>query len=166
MRNNRKTLSLSVVILSLIVVAVFSVKTFSHCQIPCGIYDDDMRIAMLKEDILTVEKSMKSIEELSKDPAKNANQLIRWVQNKDVHADKIDEIVTQYFMTQRIKPAEESDAQAYADYTKKLVLLHNMLIASMKTKQTTDLANVEKLNALVDQFAAAYFGPDHKTHSH
>ncbi|MEW6238949.1 MAG: superoxide dismutase [Ni] [Candidatus Omnitrophota bacterium] len=166
MRNNRKRIGLAVVFLSLIVCTVFSVKTFSHCQIPCGIYDDDMRIAMLKEDILTLEKSMKSIEELSKDPAKNANQLIRWVQNKDAHAEKIDEIVTQYFMTQRIKPAEESDAKAYAEYTKKLVLLHNILIASLKSKQTTDLANVEKLNSLVDQFAAAYFGPDHKPHSH
>ena len=76
----------------------------AHCEIPCGIYTDDMRIKMILEDIATIEKSMKKINELSKDPAKNSNQLVRWINNKEHHADKIQEVVTQYFMTQRIKP--------------------------------------------------------------
>ena len=29
-----------------------------HCQVPCGIYGDQMRIAMLLEDAATIEKGM------------------------------------------------------------------------------------------------------------
>ena len=50
-------------------------------------------------------------------------------------------------MTQRIK----LDAK---DYDKKLGVLHQMLIYSMKCKQTTDLINVTKLRRLVKEFQA------------
>ena len=123
---------------------------YAHCQIPCGIYDDQMRINMILENITTIEKSMNQIKELEKDESHNANQLIRWVMNKDQHAEKLQEIVTQYFMTQRIK----LDAK---DYDKKLGLLHQMLVYAMKCKQTTDLSNVEKLRQLVKDFQAIYF---------
>jgi len=43
------------------------------------------------------------------------------------------------------------------NYEKQLKLLHQMLIYSMKCKQTTDLANVSKLKNLVDDFKALYF---------
>ena len=37
---------------------------FSHCEIPCGIYTDTLGIVQIREDLATVEKSMKMIEEL------------------------------------------------------------------------------------------------------
>ena len=115
----------------------------AHCEIPCGIYGDMMRIAMLREDITTVEKSMQQVVELSKDPAANANQLVRWVNNKEEHCNKVQHVVTQYFMTQRIKPAPASNAEAHQAYLAKLAKLHGMLIHAMKAKQTTDAAQVE-----------------------
>ena len=42
------------------------------------------------------------------------------------------------------------------NHEKKLGLLHQMLIYSMKCKQTTDLANVTKLKDLVNNFEALY----------
>ncbi len=86
------------------------------------------------------------------------NQIVRWVSNKDQHADELGEIVTYYFMAQRIKAAPESDAKAYSDYVKKLTLLHQMLVRSMQAKQTTDLAHVQELRSLLEQFHAAYSG--------
>jgi nickel superoxide dismutase len=133
----------------------------AHCEIPCGIYNDKMRIDMLREDIETIEKSTKSIIELSEAKDKNYNQLVRWVTNKDNHADKFSEVVTQYFMTQRIKPAEPTDAKAYQDYVHKITLLHKMLLSSLKAKQTTDLENIKVMRALVDEFEKAYF-PEQK----
>jgi len=133
---------------------------FSHCEIPCGIYGDPMRLDMIAEDIDTVEKSMKEIHDLSAAGEKNYNQLIRWVMNKEEHADKISDIVTQYFMKQRIKPASQSDAKAYQDYVHKLTLLHQMMIASMKCKQTTDLENVATLRSLLTEFRTAYLGKE------
>ena len=86
----------------------------AHCEIPCGIYGDEARFAAIQENITTIEKSMVKIEELS-DDLKNINQLTRWVNNKEHHADDIRQIVTQYFMTQRIKLPDENDAGAVLD---------------------------------------------------
>jgi nickel superoxide dismutase len=107
---------------------------------------------------------MNQINELSQESKPNFNQIVRWVQNKDSHADELSEIVTYYFMAQRIKPADKADAEAYQQYVKQLTLLHQMLVYSMKAKQTTDLANVEKVRALLAEFRAAYLGEgEHKS---
>lgn len=128
----------------------------AHCEIPCGIYGDDLRFSMLDEDITTIEKSMKKIAELSADPTKNANQIARWVLNKEAHADNIREIVTQYFMTQRIKMPDMSDKKAVQMYRDQLAMLHKMLVFAMKSKQTTDLANTSVLHDTAHAFKAAY----------
>jgi len=130
---------------------------YSHCQIPCGIYDDPARFQMLAEHITTIEKSMKQITELSKEEKPNLNQIVRWVQNKEDHADQFSNIVTYYFMAQRLKPTDKTDTDAYEKYLNKLTLLHHMLVYSMKAKQTTDLSNVEKLKTLLAEFKTAYF---------
>jgi len=132
-----------------------STAAWPHCEIPCGIYGDDLRFSLIEEHITTIEKSMQQIVELSGD-VQNANQRVRWIDNKEHHADQIREIVTQYFMTQRLKPVDKGDAEGFAAYTGQLVLLHKMLRAAMKCKQTTDLANVETLRRLAHDFKRAY----------
>ena len=143
---------------------IFVSIAYSHCQIPCGIYNDQTRFTMIAENITTIEKSMKLITELSKDDKSNMNQIVRWVQNKEKHADDISHIITYYFMAQRLKPADKSDAKAYDEYVNKLVLLHKMLISSMKAKQTTDLSHVKKLRALLAEFQDAYLGKTSHKH--
>jgi nickel superoxide dismutase len=106
------------------VICLATAKVSAHCQIPCGIYDDQMRIKMIAEQITTIEKSMKQIVELQVAKPIDYNQLTRWVMNKEHHADQLQEVVTQYFMTQRIKPGSK-------DYPKDLILLHKMLIEAM-----------------------------------
>jgi nickel superoxide dismutase len=123
----------------------------AHCEIPCGIYDDAMRLDQIAEHIKTIEKSMNQIRALSKETPINYNQLIRWVTNKETHASEIQHIVAQYFMAQRIKP----DAKKYHE---KLKVLHHMLIYAMKSKQTTDPANIEKLKSLLKEFETLYHG--------
>ena len=138
---------------------------YSHCQIPCGIYDDQARFDMIAEHITTIEKSMNEIRKLSEQDKPNMNQIVRWVQNKEEHADELGHIVTYYFMTQRVKPTQKTEGQKYDEYVKKLILLHKILISSMEAKQTTDLANVEKLKGLSEGFHSVYFGkPDQKNH--
>lgn len=137
---------------------VFGSLAYSHCQIPCGIYDDEARFNSIAEHITTIEKSMKLIEELSNQDVINANQIVRWVNNKEEHADELSHIITYYFMAQRIKTAPEGNVQEYKNYVKKLTLLHEMLVTTMKAKQTTDTANVAKLRTLLNQFHDAYTG--------
>ncbi|HLB73035.1 MAG TPA: superoxide dismutase [Ni] [Sedimentisphaerales bacterium] len=133
---------------------------WSHCQIPCGIYNDQMRFDMISEHIATVEKSIKQITELSAEPKPNMNQIVRWVNNKDEHADEIAEIVSYYFMAQRIALPDKTDPKAAAPYVQKLTLLHEMLVYSMKAKQSADNANVEKLKSLLAAFDEVYYGKD------
>jgi len=84
-------------------------KTSSHCEVPCGIYDDELRVELIYEHISTIEKAIKQIEELEKEIPVNYNQMIRWVNTKEEHATKIQDIVNQYFMTQRVKAVDGSD---------------------------------------------------------
>ncbi len=130
----------------------------SHCQVPCGIYDDEMRIKMISEHITTIEKAMKQVVELSKESKPNYNQIVRWVLNKEKHAEELSQILTYYFMAQRIIPvdADKKETQMYAVYQKRLELLHHLLIYTMKAKQTTDLSIIEKLRTLLEEFKKAY----------
>ncbi|MCA8960290.1 MAG: superoxide dismutase [Planctomycetes bacterium] len=137
---------------------------YSHCEIPCGIYGDKTRIVLLEEHIATVEKSMSQIQALTgKTDALSVNQLVRWVENKDEHADKIQHIVTQYFMTQRVKP-KEADSPEYAKYLTQLTSLHEMLIGAMKCKQNVDPSHATALRASLDRFVAAYFSEEDQKH--
>jgi nickel superoxide dismutase len=131
---------------------------YGHCEIPCGIYTDEMRVQMIEEHCKTIEKAMGQIETLSKQSTSAAaNQLSRWVSNKEHHATEIQQIVTQYFMTQRVKPADPDNKKAYAAYVKKLTLLHQILVDAMKCKQTTNAAHVTSLRTNLKAFSALYF---------
>ena len=148
----------------LLTIFAFSItnKAFAHCEIPCGIYGDSLRIEQIREHIVTLEKSMKMIIELSKEETPNYNQLVRWINNKDDHANQLQDIVSQYFLHQRIKIVDPSNKEMYEKYVTHLTLLHKLLVYSMKAKQTTDLTYIEKLNSTVDAFEKAYF----HTHEH
>ncbi len=138
------------------VLVLAPISSFAHCQIPCGIYDDHARYNQLAEHINTIEKSMKQITLLSGADEIDYNQLVRWINNKEAHADKYMEIVTQYFMTQRIKPADSSDSEAYNKYVTQITLLHRMLVSAMKCKQTTDLQHSNELRELLEEFHNSY----------
>ena len=60
-------------------------------------------------------REIDGINELSGDLG-NINQLTRWVNDKEHHADDIRQIVTQYLKTQRLKLPDEEDPQAVAAY--------------------------------------------------
>jgi nickel superoxide dismutase len=119
-----------------------------------------MRFQELEEHFQTVEKSMKQITELSQAEDKNYNQLVRWVDNKELHANKIQEIVYQYFMNQRVKPVENAQSDGWDKYVTQTTLLHKMLVESMKCKQTTDVQHVENLRTLLERFEKSYFGDE------
>jgi nickel superoxide dismutase len=121
---------------------------------------------MVEEHIKTIEKATKLIVELSGKKDKNFNQIVRWITNKENHAYQLQEIVYQYFMTQRVKPVDPANAEEYARYVHQITLLHKMLVSAMKTKQTTDLSHVEELRSLVAAFEDAYFGGPEKKQGH
>jgi nickel superoxide dismutase len=130
---------------------------YSHCEVPCGIYNDEMRFTMMTEHIQTIEKAMQQIMQLSKESPQNMNQIVRWIMNKEKHAEEIQHIISQYFLTQRIKSPDSEEKQAAERYVKQLTICHQILVYTMKTKQTTDLDNVKLLKSAVEQFKKIYF---------
>ena len=138
----------------------------AHCQIPCGIYDDQLRALLIREHIGTMEKSMKKIAELSAADEPDMNQIVRWVENKEDHADEIVDIVTAYFMSQRVKLPAEGDKEAQQAYEEQLALLHGLLVYTMTARQGTELAHIDKLRELGAAFETAYFGHEVEVSAH
>lgn len=157
-----------IVICSLIVFIsfVFIPSLFPHCELTYGIYGDEMRIKLIEEHITTIEKSMNFILSQEKLAEKNYNQLIRWIVNKENHAQYIQDIVSQYYLTQRIKPVSKEKGALYDKYIEQLKIAHEMLISAMKAKQKTDLKIVETLRSLLQDFSKVYFGPEAVKKSH
>jgi nickel superoxide dismutase len=126
----------------------------AHCQIPCGIYDDHARVQAMLEDSATVDKSVKLISELAgKGDAQSQNQLVRWVMNKETHAQKIIATISDYFLTQRVKPGQE-------DYADRLQKHHQVILAAMKAKQQADMASAQALKASIEALLPFY--PEHR----
>lgn len=146
----------NVLIFSLLFCASLPLTVYSHCQVPCGIYDDPARIIEIKEDILTIEKAMTQIVALSKEGNTHDNQIVRWVMAKENHADNIQTIMSQYFLAQKVKPVTAKDKEKYAEYLRKLELIHQMTVLSMNAKQTTDLNIVTKLRSTIKKFESVF----------
>jgi len=145
------------VILFFIILFLARLAVHPHCEVPCGIYNDELRFTTITEHIQTIEKAMQEITKLSKESPQNMNQIVRWVMNKEKHAEDIQHIISQYFLTQRIKAPDSEDKRAAENYIQKLTLCHQILVYAMKAKQTTDLENVETLQAVAGQFKKIYF---------
>lgn len=133
------------------------VNLYAHCQVPCGIYDDEARFTMIKEDIATIEKSINETGKLRKEKDPDNNQIVRWVITKEKHADNIINISADYFLAQRVKITDKEDEHNYELYTKQLELIHRIIISAMKTKQSLDMKNAGVLRKLVDEFEKIYF---------
>ena len=129
---------------------VFVANAMAHCQIPCGIYDDHARVATMLEDVATIHKSVDLIAQLAgKADAQSQNQLVRWVMNKEQHAQNIIDTISDYFLTQRVKASQE-------DYAERLQKHHAVIVAAMRAKQNADPALVDELKAAVEAVAPYY----------
>jgi len=134
----------------------------AHCQVPCGIYGDQLRFEQLLEDQRTIAKAQGSVNELSSGSldAQGHNQLARWVVTKEDHAQRVQTTIAEYFLAQRIKPDADS-------YTKTLKAAHKVIIDAMKCKQSADPATAETLKASILDLYRAYEGKEPAfEHSH
>jgi hypothetical protein len=139
---------------TLAALAVVSPNLSAHCQVPCGIYADDVVFGELMTDVQTIEKAMAQIVALGEAPAENPNQLVRWVNNKESHAQNIQDTMSAYFLAQRIKlELKDSDPARYSEL---VGLAHKVTVLAMKCKQTVDPANARALHDALHAFQQAY----------
>ena len=144
----------------MIIYCIISISyLFAHCQVPCGIYDDARRVIEIEEHIHTIDKAMDNILNITiknEQTAQEMNQLIRWINTKEEHAEMIQSILMEYFLAQRIKPKKPSE-DGYSQYVDLTILCQNIIHTAMKTKQTVDLLHLEELKILIDDLVKLYF---------
>lgn len=130
-----------------------------HCQVPCGIYGDQMRFEGMLEDTKTIAKAITQIEEFAgalgegAPSAKGMNQMVRWVNNKESHAQNIQDVMSEYFFAQRIKADHK-------DYTAQLSTAHKVIVCAMKCKQDASGPTAEALKESILNFYRAYEGKE------
>jgi len=130
----------------------------AHCQVPCGIYGDELKFGELEQHVETIGKSGKLIRELSAKEelsAQDHQQLVRWTNNKETHAQKIIDEAANYFLAQRIKPGADQ-------YAEKLELLHHIIVYSMKSKQSAESEPAETLGEKIAAFKDIYLDHRHE----
>lgn len=129
--------------LTMLVVLCLPVVASAHCQIPCGIYDDHARVEKMLEDVATVRKAVTLINDLAaKTDAQSRQQFVRWVTNKESHAQAIIGTIADYFLTQRVKANQE-------DYVQRLKDHHAVIVAAMQAKQHAEMKYVDALEKAV-----------------
>jgi nickel superoxide dismutase len=148
--------------LSVAALAGFASLALAHCQVPCGIFSDQLRFEQMLEDEITISKAQLQINELAggEVDAQTINQMARWVTTKEDHATKIQQTIADYFMAQRIKADNPN-------YVKQLTAAHAVIVAAMKCKQSADAETAKVLEKAIFDLYRAYEGkePDFK-HEH
>lgn len=146
---------------ALIVTTTPPLTTDCHCQVPCGIFDDPVRVTLLKEHAATIKKAMLELYRLAVKAAPSGeqfesqdfNQAARWVAVKEEAASEIMKIVSDYMLAQRVKKASFASVE---EYHNALEAHHALIQCAMKTKQTVDLDAYLKLEHAIAAVGAMY----------
>lgn len=104
----------------------------AHCQMPCGIYHDDMVYDQIDQYIETMTKAITVLTENKFSTVQERNEFVRWVVEKEEASDEVARILTNFFLQQKIKPNED-------DTTKRVISAHKLLFYLVAIKQTVDL---------------------------
>ncbi len=119
----------------------------AHCDVPCAIYDPSTaQIAAL-----SVIRFLDQIGELSGDLSiADQARLSRLVREKELHAAKVKDEV-------RVIWGDYLKQPQFDQFPDMHTLVHSIMLAGSACKQSVDRENGEKLLALVNEFAAAFW---------
>lgn len=117
----------------------------AHCQMPCGIYHDDMVYDQIDQFVETVYKGISVLNESKFSTPKERNEFVRWVEEKEKCCNEAAQLITIYFLQQKIKPGE-------SDTMTRLTSAHKLLFMLVAIKQNTDLEFVKQFNQEWEKF--------------
>ncbi|CRX38152.1 superoxide dismutase [Ni] [Estrella lausannensis] len=120
----------------IIATAAFLIATagglHGHCQMPCGIYHDDMVYDLIDQYVETMHKAISELKMIKFDTVQDKNQFIRWIMQKEKMSDDVSDLIMKYFLQQKIKPDEQDTAE-------KVVSAHKLLFLAVCMKQVPEL---------------------------
>ena len=123
----------------------FSTQLSAHCQMPCGIYHDDMVYDQVDQYAETMYKGVSVMKDSKFDTPKERNEFVRWAMEKDTSSDETASLLVRYFMQQKIKPGEP-------DTAKRIESLHKLLFLLVSIKQNVDLEFVKEFSEEWERF--------------
>ncbi|MBS4169038.1 superoxide dismutase [Ni] [Parachlamydia sp. AcF125] len=134
----------------LLVSGVFALLTwgtslYSHCQMPCGVYHDNMIYDQIDQYVETMAKGITVLTDNKFTTLHDKNEFMRWVMTKEMESNKVAELVTTYFLQQKIKPDEEDSA-------KKAEMAHRLLFLLVGIKQNIDMKMVKNFQEQWEKF--------------
>lgn len=106
---------------------------YAHCQMPCGIYHDDMVYDQIDQYIETMAKGITVLTDNKFSTVQERNEFMRWVLEKEQSSDEVAALITKFFLQQKIKPNEGETT------TKRVMAAHKLLFLLVPIKQTVDL---------------------------
>lgn len=122
---------------------------YAHCQMPCGIYHDDMVYDIVDQYIETMYKGISVMTESKFSTPRERNEFIRWVNTKENSSDQVAEQILSYFLQQKIKPGE-------SDTAKKLESAHKLLFLLVQIKQNADIEVLNRFTEEWDSFKTQF----------
>mmetsp|Transcript_32594 Transcript_32594/g.77848 ORF Transcript_32594/g.77848 Transcript_32594/m.77848 type:complete len:174 (-) Transcript_32594:187-708(-) len=127
-------------------------QAFSHCQVPCGIFDDEARFKALFEDVRTIEKAQTQFKNLAAaNDAQSLQQAIRWVNTKEQHAGQVIKQMAEYMLAQRIKPPADAKGPKQEQYVSLLLSVHNVIRMAVMCKQNAEPLHATNLQAALEE---------------
>ena len=129
----KRNLLISTIALTL---CCYANKGYTHCQMPCGIYHDNMVFDQIDQYVETMYKGISVLKTNKFDTVRERNEFVRWVIQKEKASDEVSEIISTYFLQQKIKPDEE-------DTVKRVVSAHKLLFLAVQIKQNVDIKILE-----------------------
>lgn len=131
---------------SVLLVLIASAPQISaHCQMPCGIYHDDMVYDRIDQYVETMVKAISIMKKNDFSSPEESNRFTRWVIQKETASDEAANIITTYFLQQKIKPGEE-------DTAKRLESAHKLLFLLVAIKQNADVKVVDEFGEEWEKF--------------
>ena len=153
-----KNRSFCFLVVSVTIYAVIFVASpangLAHCQIPCGIYHDDLIFATLEQNGETLQKAVHELNE----PGISTNQSVRWILNKETQSDQIAQTMLTYFLQQRVKAGDPKRAE-------KLNFIATICMQCAKVKQTTDVNEVIALGKEIKELKKLFLPAEVKPQS-
>lgn len=138
-----KTLFLTIGIASSLLMSSSSLN--AHCQMPCGIYHDDMVYDQIDQYSETMYKGVSVMNDSKFQTPKERNEFTRWTIQKETASDETASLMVRYFLQQKIKPGEP-------DTPKRLESLHKLLFLLVAIKQNVDLSFVKEFTEEWERF--------------
>lgn len=125
---------------------IFSPLVLSaHCQMPCGIYHDNMVYDQIDQFVETVYKGITVLNDSKFSTVRERNEFVRWVGEKERACTDVSHLILTFFLQQKIKPDE-------SDTVKRVVSAQKLLFILVNIKQNVDLENVKEFNAEWEKF--------------